>query len=146
MIALKNISIDENINQLPKTILEEERFAYFYNDNITQAYNQSYLDVILIKNSYELKYKNMIIFSLNNFSSFNKKNSWKKGDELLIKFAQNLISNFNDDLIFRIFGDDFIIISSNNINLNYAKKSLDDLMNKNSMTYRVIQIDLTKNR
>jgi len=146
VISLAKITIDENINQLPKTKLEKERFAYFYNDTLSQVYNQNYLDLVLIKNSYEKSYSNMIIFSLNNFSAFNKKYGWEKGDKLLKEFANTLAMHFEDDLTFRVFGDDFVLISKKKIILNGVKKVLDALMDNDIISYRIDSIDLTKKK
>lgn len=74
VIALRDIKIDENISQTPKTKLEEERFAYFYKDTIGNIYNQNYLELILSKNSYEPEYKYMKLFTVHSFSQYNKKN------------------------------------------------------------------------
>jgi len=146
IISLSNITIDENINQLPKTKLEKERFAYFYNDTLSQVYNQNYLDLVLIKNSYEKSYSNMIVFSLNNFSAFNKKYGWEEGDKLLKEFANTLAIHFENDLVFRVFGDDFVLISKGRIVLDGVKKVLDALIDKDIISYRVDSIDLTKKK
>jgi len=143
-IVLKDITIDENITQLPKTRLEEERFAYFYKDNLSQVYNQNYLDVILTQNNYKLVFKNMIIFSISNFSNYNKQNSWEKGDEILKEFANILELHLNKDvLIFRIFGDDFVVISKNEIDITGVVPILDMFVQKHSLTYTLTILDLT---
>ncbi|MDF1876337.1 response regulator [Sulfurimonas sp. SAG-AH-194-L11] len=140
--VLKNIKLDENINQLPKTKLEKERFAYFYKDRVTSGYNQDYLELILLKNSGESMYRYMLILSINNFSSYNKKNSWKDGDILLKKFADILIIHFENEYVFRIFGDDFVVLSKEKIEVNSVKKVLDSLMIENNLNYRTFLLDL----
>ncbi len=85
IIALSNIKIDTNINQLPKTKIEQERFAYFYKDTLCQVYNQDYLDVVLVKNKHEKEFKYLDIFYINNFSNYNKEYSWAEGDKILQK-------------------------------------------------------------
>ena len=146
VVVLKETVIDESINQLPKTKLEEERFAYFYNDTLSEAYNQSYLDLILTKNSYEKSYSNMIILSISNFSSFNKKHGWEEGDKLLKEFANTLTSHFKNDLVFRVFGDDFVVLSKENIVLNAIEKVLDALMRRGTISYKVNNVDLNKEK
>lgn len=64
--VLKEVKIDENISQIPKTQLEEERFAYFYKDRLSNVYNQNYLEVVLMKNAYEKEFKYLDMFLLNN--------------------------------------------------------------------------------
>ena len=142
VIALKDVKIDKNINQLPKTKLEEERFAYFYKDTLSQVYNQNYLDVVLIKNSYELVFTNMVIFSINNFSQYNKKNTWIKGDELLKEFANILLVHLNKELIFRIFGDNFVVIGKKNIAIEGVLTVLNEFMDKHLLSYNTTIIDL----
>ncbi len=117
--ALDNISIQKDIDQLPKNRLEEERFAYFYKDSLTGAYNKDY---------FELCYKNRNGFSkdkyvytigifLRNFSQYNKENGWDAGDILLKKTASFLIKTFNNCMVFRMWGDDFIILCKEDINI-----------------------------
>jgi putative nucleotidyltransferase with HDIG domain len=140
--VLKDIKLDENINQLPKTKLEEERFAYFYSDRISDAYNQNYLEIVLMKNSYEPYLKNMLIFSINSFSSYNKLYGWNEGDKLLQKFASILTKTIESNLIFRVFGDDFIVLSEKKINSFWALESLNIFMKEKSMSYKIYDVDL----
>ncbi|MEA1954877.1 MAG: response regulator [Campylobacterota bacterium] len=143
VIALKDIKIDTDINQLPKTRLEEERFAYFYKDTLGDAFNQNYLNVVLMKNNCNLVYKNIKMISINNFTAYNKKYGWEKGDELLKKFTDILLLHFHNDLIFRVFGDDFVVMSKNEISLDNEIKALDNLTNQNNLTYIINNINLT---
>ena len=144
VIALKNVEIDDEISQLPKTKLEEERFAYFYKDTLSEAYNQNYLDVILMKNSYDLEYKYMEIFSIKNFSMYNKEHGWKAGDEFLKSFSHTLCQSNLDDLVFRVFGDDFVVLSREERNPQDIKDDFTELINKSEIQYSVQNIDLTK--
>jgi len=146
VIALKDIQIDENISQLPKTQLEKERFAYFYKDSLSQAYNQNYLDVVLMKNNYEHFFQHLVVFSIHNFSLYNKKYSWKQGDELLREFADILMLHLDEALIFRVFGDDFVAISKKRLNLKNVTKVLDELIAKNKLDYTLSSIDLTSQK
>jgi len=117
MSALKNISIDVSITQLPITTIEKERFSYFYKDQTTQAYNSSYLDLILIKNSYEIKYQYMYLISIHNLNSLNKKHGWKSGDNYLKDVYLELEKRYNKYNIFRVFGDDFAILSQDKLEI-----------------------------
>jgi len=144
LIALKDVEIDENINQLPKTKLEEERFAYFYKDNLTHLYNQNYIDVVLASNAYKPEYKNMFLFFLHKFSKFNLDQGWEKGDSVLKEFADILDTHFGEEHVFRIFGDDFAILSKNSINADGVIKVLNELTQKNDLTFTTKEVDLTK--
>ena len=143
VVALKDIIIDDNINQLPKTKLEEERFAYFFKDTLSELYNQNYLEVVLMKNTHENLFKNMLILSINKFSIYNKKHGWGNGDEVLKEFASLLANYFENELIFRVFGDDFVVLSKHEILFDNIKNSLYNLMEKNNLSYRINQVDLT---
>lgn len=142
--VLKEVNLDENINQLPKTKLEQERFAYFYNDTLSPVYNQNYLSVNLLKNSYEFHFTHMLVFSIRDFSSYNKKHGWKKGDKFLEKFATTLYNNLKDVSIFRIFGDDFVVLSKGEVNVEEVSGLLDTLAKKEELRYQLHDIDLKK--
>ncbi len=108
--ALQNIKIDADITQLPKTRIEEQRFSYFYKDRLTDLYIIEYLDIYLRDYAHS---KNIYKYSVNlhNFSAYNKKFSWQKGDEFLKKFSHFLKRLYPKQVIFRIEGDDFLIVS-----------------------------------
>lgn len=110
--SLKDINIDLSTSQLPQSGLEKERFSYFYKDSLTNLYNDKYLDIILSKSIYKdnISYLNLIL--IHDFSQYNKNMGWTKGDEFLKYFAKKLVENFPDNIIFRIHGDDFVILSS----------------------------------
>lgn len=140
---LKDVEVDEKINQFPTTRIERERFAYFYKDTLGDIYNQNYLDVVLMKNSYEQEFKYLNIFYLNHFYEYNKKYSWKEGDVLLGQFANCLGEYFKDSMVFRVFGDDFVTLCKEKINLDKLKILLDKLVEGNDVEYQIKNIDLT---
>lgn len=142
-IALRDIKIDRDITQLPNTKLEEERFAYFYKDTLGDAFNQNYLDVVLMKNSYDLKFKYMSIFSLKRFSAFNKENGWKEGDKLLTGFSKILCDNCLDSIVFRVFGDDFVVLSKLELEVNTLRTLLNDFTLEFNIDYAVQVVDLS---
>lgn len=141
-VALKDIVIDESINQLPQSKLEEERFAYFYSDRLSKAYNQNYLEVVLMKNDHEQSFHNMLIFSLNGFSSYNKLYSWSEGDKLLGAFGNLLVEMLHESLVFRVFGDDFIVLSHQKTDLQTLLDAINHLMKEKMMSYKMHDIDL----
>lgn len=145
VIALKDVVIDDNISQLPNTKLEQERFAYFYKDTLSEAYNHNYLDVVLIKNSFDMDYKYMEIFSIKNFSAYNKECGWKAGDLFLTEFAHILSENCKGSLIFRVFGDDFVVLSGNEFILERVIFLLDELIGELDIQYTVQDVDLSQN-
>ena len=110
-ILLKQ-SPPQGITQLPKDRYEEFRFYYYLKDQLTGLYNMNYVAFLLTHVS-----KNDNIFvnhiSLSNFAEYNKKMGWKRGDELLKKFAQKLLLHFSKAKVVRFAGDHFLIISYN---------------------------------
>jgi putative nucleotidyltransferase with HDIG domain len=123
LIALKDSVIAYGINQLPVSKLEEERFAYFNKDTLTDLYNKSYLDLMLQKNSFEY----IEVFYLNDFSLYNKKYSWNAGDEFLKQFAKKIKEHYEGCLVFRVFGDDFVVLCKENFVYKEHEKFLEKL-------------------
>ncbi|MDD5373084.1 MAG: response regulator [Sulfurimonas sp.] len=118
--ALKKIEVDTNSTQMPHGKIEEERFSYFYKDQITGLYNQTYLDLVLVQNSNSKIYKIINFISIHNFSHFNQSNGWQEGDILLNSIGAYLLQKFGDYLIFRFEGDDFIIISDKQVGIDIS--------------------------
>jgi putative nucleotidyltransferase with HDIG domain len=132
--VLKEVKIGENISQMPTTELEKERFSYFFKDIVSDAYNRNYLDIILTKNEYDKEYDCVNIIYLHNFSDYNNKNGWSEGDRLLKEFASFLKKNYPNSLIFRVHGDDFIILSKDHIDINKDVINSLDLFHKAHIT------------
>lgn len=116
--ALSEILISTTIAQTPIGEIEQERFVYFYKDQITELYNQVYLDLILVQNVSSKLYKHICFISLHNFNQFNQMHGWQEGDLLLGVIGKYLLENFRDNLIFRFEGDDFIILSAKEIEMD----------------------------
>ena len=130
--ALKDVKIDEGITQLPQTGIEEQRFSYFYRDRLTNLFVIDYLEPIL---RYYIEAKNIYMYCirLKNFTEFNKVVGWKKGDDFLVDFAKCLNEIKKENIVFRIEGDDFMMLSENKMEdindyiLNYIKSITDIL-------------------
>ncbi|MEA1956607.1 MAG: HD domain-containing protein [Campylobacterota bacterium] len=132
LVALKDIKLDNQISQRPHTKLEKERFAYFYSDNISKAYNKDYLEYVLVYNHEEMfNFKYVYSINLHNFTSYNDKYSWSKGDELLKNFTEELKSVYSSDFIFRVYGDDFIVLTKELFDLEKNMYKLENVL-KNS--------------
>jgi response regulator RpfG family c-di-GMP phosphodiesterase len=142
--VLADIKLDENINQLPKNEIEKMRFAYFYRDILTQLYNENYLELILARNAYDQQHRYLTFVFIKNFSKFNKDNGWAEGNKLLKSMAEKLILCCPDELVFRAFGDDFVIVSQNEISTDKLVKTLDSVINKTQLKSVVKSIDLDK--
>ncbi|MBU0632358.1 response regulator [bacterium] len=123
--ALKKLDITKNTTQMPYGEIEKERFAYFYKDQITGVYNQSYLNLILIQNINSKEYNFITLLNIHNFSSYNQNHSWQSGDNLLKSLGSYLVEKIKESMIFRFEGDDFVILSQNEIDIE-----LDEINNK----------------
>ena len=110
IVALKDITLNEDINQLPQTSIERQRFAYFYKDRLTNLFIVDYLSLIL---RYHINSQSVYMYNieLHNFSNYNTQNSWSAGDKFLVKFANFLDKLYEDSIVFRVEGDDFMILS-----------------------------------
>lgn len=109
--VLSSIELDSQIHQKPQTDIEEQRFAYFFRDQLTQLHNRDYLDYVLSQNKIsDENFSRGYCIYLAHFSQFNAKFGWNAGNQLLIDFAIELKKVFPDGLLFRVMGDDFIIL------------------------------------
>ncbi len=124
--ALRDIEVDSNISQIPTTKREQERFAYFFKDIITDTYNQDYLTFMLMQietNRYDYSY--IYGLFLHNFTQYNQKNGWAEGDKLLAKVAKEIKNIYAEDIVlFRMYGDDFILLSREKFDMQVAIDAL----------------------
>ncbi len=133
--VLSNIKVDKNVTQLPKTKMEKERFAYYFKDRVTEAFNKDYLEFALLYNhTNEFDYDYLYKVNLHNFTQYNKKYSWESGDILLMKFAHTLIKIYHNGLIFRIHGDDFMIASREKLDFDKDMKVLEQVLKDTGVT------------
>lgn len=109
--ALLHIHIDEQVSQLPVNKLEAQRFAYFYTDQLTGVYNRDYLEFVLSQSDNPaFGARCAYAVYLRNFSQYNRTRGWNEGNHLLERCARALEACFPDAMIFRLFGDDFIVL------------------------------------
>lgn len=107
----------KHTSQLPQNELEQQRFSYFFKDNLTSLYNENYLQLITHgSESFHCLYK----INIQNFTEFNHTNGWKAGNAFLISFGEFLQEQFKTSLIFRYQGDDFIVLSKEHVVINEA--------------------------
>ncbi len=134
--ALKDVILQTQIATLPATDIDKERFAYFFKDNLTGVYNLDYLRMLLNKNIY--KDSPAYALMLKNFSSYNERHGWEAGNRFLREFAQSLRSLYPRAPLFRIEGDDFIVIAD-----GVDAKAL-QAMQKERVTIEIKRVDLEK--
>ena len=145
IFALKDIQIDNDISQRPQTKLEKERFVYFYNDSTTGVYNREYLDYVISYN-YEREFNIHCIHGiyLHHFTAYNKKNGWAKGDIMLRRFARELEDISDEDMIFRIYGDDFIILNKKHFDIDSHLFRLEDVLKGSGISFSYKHFDIEK--
>lgn len=112
VVAIYNdikVSVEEE-NQLPLTNMEHERFSYFFKDQMTGFFNEAYLSLVLHNEIPNINFDNVAIIELHRMSQYNKLHSWHSGNLLISKFAQYISNIYPSQLIFRVFGDDFVVV------------------------------------
>lgn len=104
-------------DQLPRTALERQRFAYFFNDQLTGVHNASYLEFVL-RNQLHADLERATLLSLLEVSRFNAEHGWAAGNRLLAGFAACLAARAGDAMVFRVMGDDFVVLSTDGLELD----------------------------
>ena len=143
-IALKDIARPKS-NQLPVNEIEKERFAYFYKDQLTGAYNRDYLNNMLLINSdkqSEDPYNCINLILLTNFTQYNKEQGWERGNKILIHVTQSLLSSFPDALIFRIHGDDFIVLHKQHYAIEGELGPIDALLEGTEISLDTLHVNI----
>lgn len=108
--VLADVSIDTTIHQMrDNTPLEEERLSYFFKDRLTKLYNEDYFMMVVNGRSRHLKPQKFTLISFVDFHRYNKAFGWEKGNAMISGFADYLTQALPDALIFRVWGDRFLI-------------------------------------
>ena len=143
VLVLKDIDVDEEIKQRPISTVEQERFSYFYKDQVTTCYNRDYLEFVLAYNHKD-KFNVCCAYGvyLHQFSQYNKKYGWNKGDEILEKISTALIKIGKNNLVFRIYGDDFVVLSKQYFDIEIHLEELNTILDYSDieMTYKYIDM------
>ena len=128
--VLSTVEISDSITQKPQSAMENARFSYFFRDQTTNAYNEDFFDYVINQHKFDSVYKSINVIFLHNFNNYNRKHSWSHGNDLLKQIAAFLSEEYKDALVFRIHGDDFIILSKERLNVNLQNlKNLPPLEN-----------------
>jgi len=131
--ALKDTLITYSKHQNPETLLEQERFSYFYKDALTGLYNEKLLQKDIFSLS---KYSQVIWISLHNLHDFNKTNGWEKGSLLLQDLANTIENNIQGThKTYRFYGDNFLILASHTKKEEVLERDLQSLFSDKSVTY-----------
>ena len=135
LISLKDVIIDHEKQQNPKTLLEKERYSSFYKDLLTGVYNETYLRFNIHKLD---KCSFAVRISLNNFHNYNKQNGWAKGDKVLQKIANSIMYSCKDDTrVYRFYGDNFLVLLDNQYEIGELKTNIDKIVKENNLMYKI---------
>ena len=118
VIALKDVDVSD-VDQLPVSSMERARFAYFFKDALTKTYNKDYLKIELSIN--KDKYNYISYLELHKMSDYNNNFGWEKGDQLLFNIAKYIYDNQPLVSIFRVHGDDFIMLTNKECEMDIDK-------------------------
>ena len=141
IVALKNVIVDST-SQMPASELEYRRMSYFFQDALTGLYNEDYLQIIL--NATNQKYTCLNIVDLKKFRVYNKVHGWDAGNLLLKEFATFLKESYEDSMILRYHGDDFILLSQENITLDEDKINELPIIKDSELHILVTHYDIDK--
>lgn len=144
--VLRDISIITSIDQLPVTELERKRFAYFFNDKLTGLYNENYLQIILQNNLECFEYTCVNTFHPITLQEYNKKAGWEQGNGFLQKFAEELRRGYQDSLVFRAFGNDFIVLAKTHNEIPKESINLFNSIRETGIDMEVRHVDLLQDK
>ena len=139
--VLKDIKIEQT-SQTANSVLEQKRFSYFFCDALTELYNESYLQIVL--SNTDRKQNCLYLLLLSNFSQYNKREGWEKGNKLLIALSKALQEQFPQAMVFRYHGDDFVLLFEKHFELNTEVFKDMTLLDNNCIKMRVKHLQLTQ--
>ncbi len=121
--VLKDVEVPKAISQLPKTQMEQRRFSYFFNDKLTSLYNEDYLQIILQNNKDLHEYHCFHSLHIKNLQQYNQHHGWESGNILMQKIALELEELFPETLLFRAYGQYYVIISREHFEIDAEQLS-----------------------
>lgn len=127
------------IAQTPQSYsMYEERFAYYFKDPLTGVYSADYLNYFL-QNNRETKYfQCCYMIQLHHMQAYNECYGWQSGDKALKEVALRLKTLFKTGYVFRIFGDDFLVL-----NKEHFEVDLEATLHRVSVGLDPIEADAT---
>ncbi|MDD2651816.1 MAG: transporter substrate-binding domain-containing protein [Sulfurimonas sp.] len=146
VIALKEIDTSENVSQTPRTVLEEQRFVYFYKDSLTELYNAKYLEATLVNNENFRAFQKIVLISLHQFDNYNKKHGWEDGDRVLKEFAALLQKLFPGKALFRVRANDFIVLLGTQETIDGKKAEIREFLEAHKLSFDCIVKDAAQNQ
>ncbi|MBC8236751.1 MAG: HD domain-containing protein [Helicobacteraceae bacterium] len=144
LAVLGKVKID-TISQLPDNVTDEIRMSYYLKDRLTGLYNKEYLIVLLENGLNGRKFECMNMICLKNFHKYNQNNGWSAGNSILIDFSTELKNKYYQSYLFRVFGDDFVVLNFTHFKLETSEFSNCDILQETSIEVEVKHFDLRQN-
>ncbi len=113
-----HIHIDHTVTQLPTSVIEQERLSHYFKDPLTDLFNMRYLQLILQFGIEGKFYTCANTVAIKKFSELNRTQGWEAGNQVLIHLAELLERIFEYSVVFRIYGDDFVVLSEKHVDLD----------------------------
>ncbi|MGE4399674.1 MAG: HD domain-containing phosphohydrolase [Campylobacterales bacterium] len=108
--VLEDVDIEQVEDQaIGGNEIDKERLSYFFKDRLTKLYNEDYLTLAINGRSGYPSPKSLTIVSISNFTRYNKEYTWEGGNSLLVGFAEFLTKQLGMCIVFRVWGDHFVI-------------------------------------
>ncbi|MFH7319311.1 HD domain-containing phosphohydrolase [Desulfurivibrio sp. D14AmB] len=127
------------ITRAPTHDLERERFAYFFSDQLTGLHNENYLKSTL----QEPRFQTLTFCHLQGLNQFNKEQGWEQGNSILRLFADELQGRFPEAMLFRVYGNDFVIITEPGQELDQEKLTTFASLTGTGIVPQVRQLNLS---
>lgn len=131
LLALKDTIVEHVKRQTPDTLLEKERFSYFYKDTLTNVYNEVYLNAHL----HTIIDCNFIVWvSLKKFHNYNREHSWNDGDNILQNLSNIMQYECHNDInVYRFHGDNFLVMLDKQSEVDDLKTYIYAFLKENSI-------------
>lgn len=113
-----NVHIDMTVTQLPTSVIEQERLSHYFKDPLTNVFNMRYLQLMMQFGVEGRFYVCANVIAIHKFSQLNNEQGWEVGNEVLVQLAELLERVFDSSIIFRIYGDDFVVLSEKHVDIN----------------------------
>lgn len=107
------------IAQAPEArTIHEERFAYFFKDVLCGVYSSEYLNYFLNENKDTKRFQCCYFIQLHGMHLYNERFGWSLGDAALKEIALRIKALFRSEFVFRVFGDDFVVLNPLHVEIN----------------------------
>lgn len=127
-----------HVSQSPDSeVIHEERFAFFFKDPLCGVYSSEYLDYFLNSNKETRRFRCCFFIQLHHVHQYNELFGWQAGDGALKEIALRIRVLFHSEFVFRVFGDDFIVLNPLHVTVDTQ-----EILYKLSVAFEPIEISL----